>query len=119
MSTSSINFEAVYSSAELAQAADALREWLEERPHLRFFTFDQLYSDIGKRVRPELINRVLLRLVEDGQLEVKFRAKISEREYSEEEVESLDETPRCVLDSAFEPHRVDFRDWVPAYAPSR
>jgi len=119
MSTSSVNFEAAYRDTELRGAVDALREWLGKHPELPYFTFDQIRRDLANHVPAERFNRVLLRLVAAGELKVKYRVKINEHEYSEDEFDSLDEIPACVFDSAFEPIEVSDYDKVPAYAPTR
>lgn len=118
MNISSINFDAASSNAELREATNALREWLEKHGALPYFTFDQIRRELPSILPAEHFNRVLLRLVAAGQLQVKYRVKIKEGEYSEEEFDSLDEIPACVFDSAFEPVAVSDRDKVPAYAPT-
>lgn len=119
MSTSSVNFEAAYREAELTDAVNALQEWLGRHPQLPYFTFEQICRELANHVPAEQFNRVLLRLVAAGELEVKYRVKINEHEYSEDEYDSPDEIPPCVFDSAFEPVTVMDDDKVPAYAPVR
>jgi hypothetical protein len=119
MNTSSINFEAAYSNAELRVAADALRHWLENHPELTFFTFDQVCRELANSAPFELFNRVLLRLVAAGELQVHYRVKLGGGEYSEEAFESLDDVPPCVFDSSFEPVEVSDEDKVTAYAHAR
>jgi hypothetical protein len=119
MSTSSINFESAYSNAELKEATDVFRQWLNEHESLHYFTFDQLCSDLSKRIPADHLNRVLLRLVAAGQLQIKYRVKLDEGEYSEEEFDSPEEVPPLVFDSAFEPFMVSDDDKVPSYAPAR
>ena len=119
MSTSSINFEAAYSNADLKEATDVLRQWLENHPALDYFTFDQLCADLSSCIPADHINRVLLRLVTAGQLKVRYRVKIREGEYSEEDFDSPDAIPPTVFDSAFSPHMVGERDSVPSYQPAR
>ena len=119
MSTSSINFEAAYSNADLKEATDVLREWLGRNPSLEYFTFDQLCADLSHKIRADKLNRVLLRLVAVGELSVTYRVKLNEGEYSEEEFGSFNDIPDVVFDSAFEPFAVSDEDKVPSYAPSR
>lgn len=118
MNTSSINFESAYSNAELKEATDVFRKWLESHESLPFFTFDQLCADLSHQVSVDQVNRVLLRLVAAGQLHVKYRVKMSEGEYSEEEFDSLEDVPGLVFDSAFEPFEVSESDKVPSYCPT-
>jgi hypothetical protein len=119
MSTSSINFEAAYSNADLKEATDVFRQWLERHGSLAYFTFDQLCTDLGDRVQADRLNRVLLRLVAAGELEVTYRVKLHEGEYSEEEFPSLEDVPPLVFDSAFEPVSVSEDSKVPSYAPAK
>jgi len=119
MNISSIKFDAASSQAELKAAVDALQSWLAAHPNLPYFTFDQICRELTHHVPAEHFNRVLLRLVAAGQLEVKYRVKINEGEYSEEEFDSLEEIPDCIFDSSFEPVDVSDSDKVPAYAPAR
>jgi hypothetical protein len=118
MNISSINFDAASSQAELRAAVDVLRSWLVEHKDLPYFTFDQICRELTNRVPAEHFSRVLLRLVAAGELQVKYRVKINEGEYSEEEFDSLDEIPACVFDSSFEPVVVSDNDKVPAYLPA-
>lgn len=119
MNTSSINFEAAYSSTELKVAADEIRSWLENHPELAFFTFDHVCRELAHSVPFEHINRVLLRLVAAGELQVHYRVRLGGGEYSEEAFESLDDVPPCVFDSSFEPVEVSDEDKVTAYAHAR
>lgn len=120
MNTSSINFDVAYKRADLRVAVDALKEWLAKNPGLTFFTFDQLCRDLSAtQVSPMALNRVLIRLVAAGELRVKYRVKINEGEYSEEEFDSPEDVPACVFDSAFAPVEVYDEDKVPSYAPVR
>jgi hypothetical protein len=117
MSTSSINFDAAYSRGDLREATDTLKSWLEQHESLPYFTFDQLCADLASKVNVDSINRVLLRLVAAGQLQVTYRVKLGEGEYSETEYESPEAVPPCVFDSAFEAVGSAGRDKVPSYAP--
>ncbi len=116
MNTSSINFDPAYSNADLKEAANVLRKWLESHESLPYFTFDQLCADLSSRVSLDKLNRVLLRLVAAGELQVKYRVKLNEGEYSDEEFDSPDQIPPLVFDSAFEPYQVSEGDKVTSYA---
>lgn len=118
MSTSSINFGPAYSNADLREATDVIRQWLERHESLPYFTFDQLCVELSNRISTDKINRVLLRLVAAGQLQMKYRVKLNEGEYSEEEFDSPADVPELVFDSAFEPFEVSESDKVPSYAPA-
>jgi len=83
-----------------------------------YFTFDQLCAELSPLIAADKINRVLLRLVTAGQLDVTYRVKLNEREYSEAEFNSPDDVPDCVFDSAFEPVEVAGLDKVPSYKPA-
>ena len=117
MNTSSINFDAVSKNDELKNAAEVLKNWLRESPEIDYFTFDQICRDLTSELPAENFNRLLLRLVAEGDLIVKYRVKVAEGEYSEDEYDSLEEIPGCVFDSAFEPIDVEEEAKVPAYVP--
>jgi hypothetical protein len=83
MNISSINFEAANDEPELRDASDAIKTWLRKHPNLKFFTFDQIRRDLGSKVSPEKLNRVLLRLVSVGELKVHYRVRFANGGYSE------------------------------------
>jgi hypothetical protein len=116
MNTSSINFEAAYTSPELRKAADALRTWLEQHPSFDFFTFEQVSQDLASKAPVDQLNRVLLRLTAAHQLDVQYKIRLRRNEYSEETFKTLDdEFPLCVFDSAFEAIEVNDSNKVAVY----
>ena len=119
MNTSSINFESASKSVELGSAAAILEHWLQQSPNLTYFTFDQISRELANQIPAEQFNKLLLRLVAEGELVVKYLVKVGEGEYSEEQFDSLEEIPECVFDSAFEPVEVDDDAKIPAYVPAK
>lgn len=117
MSTSSINFAAAYSSSELKTTVDALSAWLERHSGIPYFTFEQIYRDLGNKVTADYLSRVLVRLVAAGELSVKYRVRFCNGEYSEDAFDSPKEVPQAVYDQSFELVKLSSNDKIiPAYS---
>lgn len=115
MSTSLINFDVVYKNPELRETAKLVQAWIEAHSYLPFFPIDQMASDLAGRCSFIQLMRVLVRLVESGELKHEYRVRFSYGEYSEEAFDSPDEIESCIFDSAFRPVAVSRENIVATY----
>jgi len=118
MNTSSINFASVFDRRDLARYADKVRDWFDRHQYLPYFSFDLLAKDLGKDVPLSRLLEILIQLVDNGQLKVRYRVDLGDGTLSDEEFDSVDDIPPTVFDSDYEPVEVEEDAKVPVYTPA-